>query len=121
MTPLEQASFGHTRSDSTDKNLLPYQKACFLQQNYSESRSGPHQDIKLQSGDLFVFGGAARMAFHGVLKIHPGTAPAELGIRAGRLNINMRETGFDDHTFDDVVEDFAQAFDGVVLKDINKE
>ena len=27
MTPVEQASFGHTRSDSTDKNLLPYQEA----------------------------------------------------------------------------------------------
>jgi len=37
MTPLEQASFGHTRSDSTDKNLLPYHQACFLQQNQNEA------------------------------------------------------------------------------------
>lgn len=70
--------------------------ACLFRFGNSESRSGPHQDIELRSGDLFVFGGAARMAFHGVLKTFPGNTPVGLGIREGRLNINIRETGFDD-------------------------
>ncbi len=30
------------------------------------------------------------------MKIYPGTAPLELGIIAGRLNITIRETGFND-------------------------
>jgi len=94
--------------------------SCLFRFGNAQSRSGPYQDIELQSGDLFVFGGVARMAYHGVLKIHPGTAPVELGIRAGRLNINMRETGFDD-TFDDAVESFAKAFEGTVIKDLYKE
>lgn len=69
--------------------------ACLFRLGNTEERSGHHLDIELKSGDLFVFGGPARMAFHGVLKIYPGTAPAELGIKEGRLNLNMRETGFD--------------------------
>ena len=38
----------------------------------------------LESGDAFVFGGPARFRYHGVSRIIPGTAPAELGIE-GRL------------------------------------
>lgn len=60
----------------------------------TESRTGEYQDIELKTGDLFVFGGAARMAFHGVMKIYPETSPPSLGMRAGRLNITIRESGF---------------------------
>lgn len=69
---------------------------CLFRFGNVESKSGEYQDIELNSGDIFVFGGAARMAFHGVMKIYPGTAPLELGMRAGRLNITIRETGFND-------------------------
>ncbi len=69
---------------------------CLFRFGNVESKSGEYQDIELKSGDLFVFGGAARMAFHGVMKVYPGTAPPELGIIAGRLNITIRETGFSD-------------------------
>jgi alkylated DNA repair protein (DNA oxidative demethylase) len=54
-----------------------------------------HQDIELRSGDLFVFSAAARMNFHGVLKIDLGTAPPELGMKQGRLSITIRETGLE--------------------------
>ena len=38
-------------------------------------RRDPIEPILLQSGDAFVFGGAARLRFHGVSRIVPHTAP----------------------------------------------
>ncbi|GAA1420285.1 alpha-ketoglutarate-dependent dioxygenase AlkB [Streptomyces thermospinosisporus] len=49
-------------------------------------------DVELRSGDLFVFGGPSRFAYHGVPKVLPGTAPPELGL-TGRLNITLRVSG----------------------------
>ena len=57
------------------------------------NRAKPYADVQLTSGDLFVFGGPSRFAFHGVPKVHPGTAPADCGLATGRLNITMRVTG----------------------------
>lgn len=68
--------------------------SCLFRLGNTDSKSGEYQDIELKSGDLFVFGGAARMAFHAVSKIYPGTAPFELGMKEGRLSITIRETGF---------------------------
>ena len=48
------------------------------------------QPLLLESGDAFVFGGAARLRYHGVSRIIPGTAPAELGID-GRFNLTFRK------------------------------
>jgi len=53
-------------------------------------RRDPIQSLLLESGDAFVFGGAARLRYHGVSRIVPGTAPAELGI-AGRFNLTFRK------------------------------
>ena len=58
-------------------------------------RRRPWTDIELRSGDLFVFGGPARMAFHGVTKTLTGTADPRLELR-GRLNITLRESGLTD-------------------------
>lgn len=58
------------------------------------TKSRPYADVTLASGDLFVFGGPSRMAYHGVPKVFNGTAPPELGPLRGRLNITIRETGF---------------------------
>jgi DNA oxidative demethylase len=60
------------------------------------SRSKPYQDIDLASGDLFVFGGESRLAYHGIPKVYPHTAPDECGLEAGRINITMRVTGLSD-------------------------
>ncbi len=43
----------------------------------------------LESGDAFVFGGAARLRYHGVSRIIPGSAPRELGLD-GRFNLTFR-------------------------------
>ena len=68
--------------------------SCVFRFGNVESKSGEYQDIELKSGDLFVFGSASRMAFHGVMKVYSGTAPPELAMKHGRLNITIRETGF---------------------------
>ena len=60
----------------------------------TETRNKPYRDIELHSGDLFVFGGPSRMAYHGITQILPNTAPPELGLR-GRLSITIRESGLD--------------------------
>jgi alkylated DNA repair protein (DNA oxidative demethylase) len=53
-------------------------------------RKDPVQTILLESGDAFVFGGPARLRYHGVSRIIPGTAPPGLGFD-GRFNITFRQ------------------------------
>ena len=53
-------------------------------------RRDPVEDLHLESGDVFVFGGPARLRYHGVSRIVPSTAPPELGL-AGRFNLTFRQ------------------------------
>jgi len=53
-------------------------------------RRDPIETILLKSGDAFVFGGPARLNYHGVAKILAGSAPAGLGFE-GRINLTFRE------------------------------
>jgi alkylated DNA repair protein (DNA oxidative demethylase) len=46
--------------------------------------------LPLESGDAFVFGGPARLRYHGVSRILPGTAPPALNI-GGRFNLTFRQ------------------------------
>jgi alkylated DNA repair protein (DNA oxidative demethylase) len=71
--------------------------ACTFRFGNAEHRNRPYADLTLRSGDLFVFGGPSRWAFHGVTRIHPGTADPGLDLR-GRLNITIRQTGLRDAT-----------------------
>lgn len=66
---------------------------CVFRFGNTESRGRPYTDVELSSGDLFVFGGASRFAYHGVPKVYPGTAGPATGMSSGRLNITLRETG----------------------------
>ncbi|WGW12102.1 alpha-ketoglutarate-dependent dioxygenase AlkB [Saxibacter everestensis] len=66
---------------------------CLFRFGNTETRTKPYTDLDLASGDLFVFGGPSRFAFHGVPKIYPNTAAPETGLQGGRLNITMRVTG----------------------------
>ena len=52
-------------------------------------RRDPVQEIRLASGDGFVFGGAARLRYHGVSRIYAGTSPPGLGL-SGRFNLTFR-------------------------------
>lgn len=66
---------------------------CQFRFGNTEDRGKPYQDIDLASGDLFVFGGPSRLAYHGVTRIYPGSAPDGCGLGPGRINITMRVTG----------------------------
>ncbi|MFI7102110.1 alpha-ketoglutarate-dependent dioxygenase AlkB family protein [Streptomyces sp. NPDC050161] len=66
---------------------------CVFRFGNTETRTKPYTDVELRSGDLFVFGGPSRFAYHGVPKVHPGTCDPACGLTHGRLNITMRVTG----------------------------
>ena len=66
---------------------------CVFRFGNTEGRGRPWTDVELASGDLFVFGGPSRRAFHGVPAVRPGTAPPGTGMSGGRLNVTLRETG----------------------------
>lgn len=88
--------------DSDEKSPAPVVSlslgdACLFRFGNTGSRARPYTDVELSSGDLFVFGGPSRLAYHGVPKVYPGTAPPELGL-TGRLNITLRVSGFDAQT-----------------------
>lgn len=53
-------------------------------------RRDPVDTYLLESGDVFVFGGPARLRYHGVTRILPGSGPAALGLD-GRFNLTFRE------------------------------
>jgi len=56
-------------------------------------RGRPWVDVPLESGDVVVFGGPARLAYHGVPKLLPGTDDPVVGALPGRLNVTVRQTG----------------------------
>ncbi|WP_030824371.1 alpha-ketoglutarate-dependent dioxygenase AlkB family protein [Streptomyces hygroscopicus] len=70
--------------------------SCVFRFGNTETRTRPYTDLELASGDLFVFGGPSRYAYHAVPRILPGTGDPATGLRSGRLNITMRVTGLDD-------------------------
>ena len=53
-----------------------------------ESRRGPTQSLKLKSGSVLMFGGPARLAFHGIDRIAPGSSALIPG--GGRINLTLR-------------------------------
>ncbi|MCP4381012.1 MAG: alpha-ketoglutarate-dependent dioxygenase AlkB [Hyphomicrobiales bacterium] len=56
------------------------------------SRRDPTRSFRLSSGDIVVLGGTARMAFHGVDRIYPGTSTVLDGWlpEGGRINLTLR-------------------------------
>jgi alkylated DNA repair protein (DNA oxidative demethylase) len=53
-----------------------------------EKRNAPTRTLRLASGDAVVLGGDARLAFHGVDRIIPGTST--LLAQGGRINLTLR-------------------------------
>jgi DNA oxidative demethylase len=53
-------------------------------------RRDPMESLLLESGDAFVFGGPARLRYHGVSRIVLGSAPRDLHLD-GRFNLTFRQ------------------------------
>jgi alkylated DNA repair protein (DNA oxidative demethylase) len=55
-------------------------------------RNDPTRSLKLSSGDVVVLGGDARLAFHGVDRIYPGTSTLlkDWFPDGGRINLTLR-------------------------------
>ena len=55
-------------------------------------RGGATRSLKLSSGDVVVLGGDARLAFHGVDRIYPGTSTllSDWFPEGGRINLTLR-------------------------------
>ncbi len=51
-------------------------------------RGEPTRTFRLSSGDVLILGGGARLAFHGVDRIYPGTS--SLLPEGGRINLTLR-------------------------------
>jgi len=90
--------------DSEDPNLIREGKgkpiisfsigltADFCYKNHYEDSS--YSTVKLQSGDVLIFGGPSRMIVHSVQQIYPHTMPVGLRMRQsgeGRLNLTFRD------------------------------
>jgi alkylated DNA repair protein (DNA oxidative demethylase) len=67
--------------------------SCVFRFGNTEHRNRPWTDVELASGDLFVFGGPSRLAYHGVRRTMPGTGDPAIGLPRGRLNITLRVSG----------------------------
>lgn len=52
------------------------------------TRKGPTRSVKLCSGDVLTFAGPARLAFHGIDRLSPGTSRVVPG--GGRINLTLR-------------------------------
>jgi alkylated DNA repair protein (DNA oxidative demethylase) len=52
------------------------------------ARQGATKSLKLASGDVVMFGGPARLAYHGIDRILPGTSTLVPG--GGRINLTLR-------------------------------
>ncbi|MGI8695848.1 MAG: alpha-ketoglutarate-dependent dioxygenase AlkB family protein [Mycobacteriales bacterium] len=69
---------------------------CVFRLGNTVDRNRPWTDVELESGDLVVFGGCSRLAFHGVTRTLPGPGDPSIGLPSGRLNITLRESGLTD-------------------------
>jgi alkylated DNA repair protein (DNA oxidative demethylase) len=54
----------------------------------SAARGGKTASVSLASGDVIAFGGPARLAYHGIDRIKPGTS--RLLPEGGRLSLTLR-------------------------------
>jgi alkylated DNA repair protein (DNA oxidative demethylase) len=68
---------------------------CVFRLGNTVHRGRPWTDVELRSGDLLVFGGESRLAYHGVPRLLPHSAEdlPDIGLDTGRLNITLRVSG----------------------------
>ena len=70
--------------------------SCVFRFGTPAGRGRPWTDVLLESGDVFVFGGPSRLAYHGVPRIIPASGNPLAGVGDGRFNITVRQSGLVD-------------------------
>jgi alkylated DNA repair protein (DNA oxidative demethylase) len=70
--------------------------SCIFRFGNPQTRGRPYTDLVVRSGDVVVFGGPSRYAYHGVPKVLPGTGNPDIDLTDGRFNITLRVTGLTD-------------------------
>jgi alkylated DNA repair protein (DNA oxidative demethylase) len=73
-------------------------QSCTFRFGSPAGRGRPWVDVRVESGDLFVFGGPSRLAYHGVPRLFPDGVDPGLGMGEGRFNITIRQSGLTDPT-----------------------
>jgi len=67
---------------------------------YKMHKGDRDQSVRLESGDVIVFGGPARNMVHALLQVHPQTSPAQLQFPqtpgVGRMSMTWRDVGPED-------------------------
>eukprot|EP00746_Dinoflagellata_sp_MGD_P139231 gnl/MRDRNA2_/MRDRNA2_72725_c0_seq1.p1 gnl/MRDRNA2_/MRDRNA2_72725_c0~~gnl/MRDRNA2_/MRDRNA2_72725_c0_seq1.p1 ORF type:complete len:314 (-),score=48.24 gnl/MRDRNA2_/MRDRNA2_72725_c0_seq1:214-1155(-) len=67
---------------------------------YKLRKQDPDQSVRLESGDVIIFGGPARDLVHALLRVYPRTAPSDLQFPSppgvGRISITWRDVGPED-------------------------
>jgi len=63
--------------------------------DFSYSTEGPSggkkpKVVRLESGDVYLFGGESRLMWHGVPKVLPRSSPPSLRLVPGRLSVTLR-------------------------------
>ena len=53
-----------------------------------DTRRGPTRSVPLSSGDVVMFGGPARLAYHGIDRVRPDSSTLVPG--GGRINLTLR-------------------------------
>src|SRR5262249_28258562 len=74
------------------------------------TRSDATRSFRLNSGDVLVLGGPARLAFHGVDRIYPGSST--LLAEGGRINLTLRRVRRPDAGIAPPQRPPTEAFDG---------
>merc|ERR1712196_721952 len=66
---------------------------------YKLRPSDPDRKVRLESGDVIVFGGPARDLVHALLQVYPGTSPGLVFPEppgTGRVSVTWRDAGPED-------------------------
>lgn len=66
-------------------------EACELSYSTEAPAAGRKpKAVRLESGDVYLFGGDSRLMYHGVTKVIPRSAPPSLRLLPGRLSLTLR-------------------------------
>ncbi|KAL4146925.1 hypothetical protein PRNP1_010681 [Phytophthora ramorum] len=90
----------HIDKDESDESMtmgspvISFSIGCAAEFAYIDHYPEPHEAVpivRLESGDVLVFGGPARNVVHALTRVYNRTQPLWLRMRSGRLNLTFRE------------------------------